>query len=154
MSSRRTGPESRQRFELLRTRSIPREEKPDLLDDRTGVDAAIEAVDTGQYAEAVASAVTTIDELVFTSPEEAWFRYTIDTSNGVFGPRYGTVRLIDGSWLFARAVVCQDLALAGGPCDPPVEPIMPPGAQIAERCVETPDGTTCESVTSAVAIEE
>jgi hypothetical protein len=102
----------------------------------------------------VASAVTTIEELVFTSPEEAWFRYSIDTSNGMFGPRYGTAHLIDGSWRFARAVVCQDLALAGAMCEPPVEPIMPPSARIAGRCIETPDGATCESVGTTIVIDD
>ncbi len=83
--------------------TTPFEEKPaGLLDDDTGVAAAIEVARNGAYADAVATAEYTIEEFVFTSPTEAWFRYRIDASTGSFGQRYGTAHLIDGTWRIAR----------------------------------------------------
>lgn len=116
-----------ERFEILWDRSIAEGNKPDdLLDDRTGVDEAITMVFDGMYSDSADSAAHTVEELVFTSPTEAWFRYGIDTINGYFSPRYGTATLVDGVWVFPRALVCQDLGLAGGGCDPWAEQIYPP----------------------------
>ena len=69
-------------------------------------------------ADSAESATQTIEELVFTSRTDAWFRYGIDRINGYFSPRYGTATLVDEVWVFPRAVVCQDLGLAGGGCEP------------------------------------
>jgi hypothetical protein len=115
-----------ERFLLLWDQSVPQEDKPELLDDRTGVDEAVEAVFAGGFAEAAESAEHRVEELVFTSPTTAWFRYGIDTSNGYFGDRYGVAKLTDEGWIFPRALMCQDLSLAGGQCDPPAQPIYPP----------------------------
>ncbi|HEX4983676.1 MAG TPA: hypothetical protein VFV63_18355 [Ilumatobacteraceae bacterium] len=114
-------------FSALFGSSVPYEEKPDgLLDDETGVLEALEVARNGDFADAVATAVYSIEDFVFTSPTEAWFRYGIDTDVSYFGQRYGTAHLIDGSWRIARAVVCQDVALAGAPCEPDPGPIYPP----------------------------
>jgi hypothetical protein len=113
-------------FAALWDRAIPREDKEHLLDDWTGVGEAIDAVDTGTYAEAAASAVQAIDELVFTSPTEAWFRYSITTDISDFHDRYGRATLVDGSWQFPRGIMCQDLQLASATCVPPAAPIYPP----------------------------
>jgi hypothetical protein len=143
-------------FERLWSRDVPRDDKQALLDDWTGVAEAIDAVDAGAYAEAAASAVHTIEELVFTSPTTAWFRYSIESSISDFFDRYGTGEFVDGSWRFPRALICQDLGLAGASCEPPVEPIYPPawyeryGPVPPERCM--PDGqggTMCETCTAA-----
>jgi hypothetical protein len=132
--------------------TTPYEEKPaGLLDDDTGVAAAIDVARNGAYADAVATAEYTIEEFVFTSPTEAWFRYRIDASTGSFGQRYGTAHLIDGAWRIARGVMCQDLALAGAPCEPDPGPIYPPaydayGAD-AGSCMEGEGGETlCTAV--------
>ena len=78
-------------FATLFSSSIPYEEKPEgLLDDDTGVAAALEVARDGVYADAVATAEYTIEDFVFTSPTEAWFRYAIDTGTSYFGQRYGT----------------------------------------------------------------
>ena len=141
----------RERFDLLWNRSLPADETPgDLLDDRTGVDAATEAVFAGGFSEAAESATHIIEELVFTGPTEAWFRYGIDTTNGYFGQRYGTATLTNDVWVFPRALVCQDLGLAGGQCEPWVDAIYPPSwyeryGELAEECYETGEGTVCES---------
>lgn len=115
-----------ERFALLWDQSIDRADKPPLLDDDTGVDAAAEAVRAGGLADTARTAVFTIEELVFTAPDRAWFRYSIDTDVTYFGDRYGVARLSDGGWIFPRALMCQDLALAGGMCDPPFQQIVPP----------------------------
>jgi hypothetical protein len=143
-------------FATLFDQSVPREDKPEgLLDDDTGVDEATELARSGVNAEAAASAVYTIEDFVFTSPTEAWFRYAIDTSMGHFGQRYGTAHLIDGSWRIARAVVCQDVALAGAPCEPDPGPIYPPSwyemygdPAMANACMETEDGNAVCSAAS------
>jgi hypothetical protein len=96
------------------------------LDDWTGIAEALAAVQTGGFTDAAATAVHTIEEISFTSPTEAWFRYGIDTSSGYFGQRYGTATLTDAGWTFPRAVACADLSLGGGSCTPAVAPIYPP----------------------------
>ena len=109
----------RERYALLVDRTVSAADKPaDLLDDDTGVQDAVARVDTGQYRDAAASAVYSIDELVFTQPDEAWFRYAIDTSNGLFANRYGRAIFNGKVWQITRATICQDLALAAAPCRP------------------------------------
>ena len=118
-----------ERFELLWNVDIDREDKPDdLLDSWEGVAAASDAVMSGGFADAARTARRTITGFVFTSPTQAWFRYDIETSVTNFNDRFGFANLIDGTWRLGRAVMCQDLALAGGMCEPPVETIQPPGS--------------------------
>ena len=100
----------------------------ELLDDSTGVAEAREQVQAGGFADDAAGAAATIDELVFTTPAEAWFRYSIDTPGNDFDNRYGIAVLVDGAWKITRATVCQDLSLAGGDCGGGWQPIFPPGA--------------------------
>ncbi len=130
-----------ERFALLWDQSVPQEDKPELLDDRTGVDEAVEAVFAGGFAGAAESAEHRVEELVFTSPSAAWFRYGIDSSNGYFGDRYGVAKLTDEGWIFPRALMCQDLSLAGGQCDPPAQPIYPPSwyELNGQQCTYSPD---------------
>lgn len=115
-----------ERWNLLWDGLVSSDDKPDdLLDDNTGIDAATEAVYAGSFAESAESAEHVIEELVFTAPTEAWFRYGIDTINGYFGERYGIATLTETGWQFRRDMVCNDLALAGGHCEPGFEPIYP-----------------------------
>ena len=109
----------RERHALLIDRSVSADEKPsDLLDDDTGVQTAIAVMDDGPYADQAASATYAIDELVFTTPEEAWFRYTITTSASTFANRFGQATFNGQVWQITRATLCQDLALAQAPCRP------------------------------------
>lgn len=103
-------------------------QRGDLVDDPTGIADARQQVQDGGYADQAASAEAVIDELVFTSPTEAWFRYHIDTAGSSFDNRYGIAVLADGGWKITRATICQDLSLAGGDCGPGWEPVFPPGA--------------------------
>jgi len=108
-------------------RSIAADDKPtDLLDDYTGVQAAIAAVDLGQYRDVAASAAYSIDELVFTQPDEAWFRYTIVTNTSTFANRFGTATFDGSVWQITRATICQDRGLAAAPCRPEPEPVVLP----------------------------
>lgn len=125
-----------ERFALLWDRSIDSADKPSLLDDDTGVDEALDALAEGAYAQTAATAVLEIDELVFTAPDRAWFRYSIDTDVSFFADRYGVAKLTGDGWIFPRAVVCQDLSLAGVNCEPASEAIYPPAwyEQFGEQC--------------------
>lgn len=139
----------RDRFDLLWDQTVERDDKRAALDDWTGVDEAVEAALTGGYADAAGTASHQIDEISFTSPTEAWFRYTLFTDVTNFYERYGTATLVDGGWQFARAVMCQDLALAGANCEPGFEQIYPPswyeryGGPYDESCYETDEGMVC-----------
>ncbi len=96
------------------------------LDDTTGVAEARQQVrDDGFEAEA-ASAKAFVEELVFTTPEEAWFRYRIETVGLDIDNRYGMAVVVDGSWRITRDTVCQDLAMAGGDCGA-WQPVVLPG---------------------------
>jgi hypothetical protein len=131
------------RFAELWSLDVPFAEKQEnLLDDWTGVVAAAQGARTGPNADAVASATRTLDEYVFTSPTEAWLRYTIVTNVGTFGPRYATATLVDGTWQFPRAAVCQDFSLAGSGCQPAVEEIHPPAwyERFDSQCTELESG--------------
>jgi hypothetical protein len=118
-----------ERFDLLWSIDVAREDKPDdLLDSWEGVAAAIDQVMAGGLADVARTSRRTITGFVFTSPTQAWFRYDIITAMGEFTDRFGYANLVDGTWRLGRAVICQDLALAGVQCEPPVETIQPPAA--------------------------
>lgn len=118
----------------------------DLIDDPTGVADAREQVQAGGYADDASSAVATIDELVFTMPDEAWFRYSIDTDGNDFDNRFGIAVLVDGVWKITRATVCQDLSLAGGDCGGNWQSISPPGAYPDDGYVEEEQAVTATTI--------
>ncbi|MCE9623138.1 MAG: hypothetical protein K8R99_12410 [Actinomycetia bacterium] len=116
----------RANYDLLYDLDIAFADKAEqLLDDTTGVLDAIEQMREGGFADAAETSVHTMTDLVFVSPNEAWFTYDLETQFGGFANRFGIAYLIDGEWRFARAVVCQDLSLTGIPCNPPVNDIYP-----------------------------
>jgi hypothetical protein len=116
----------RERYALLVDQAIPSDEKPtDLLDDDTGVATAVATLNRGQYADDAANAIYTVDELVFSSPSEAWFRYTITTPASTFPDRFGHAAFNGTVWQITRATLCQDLSLAQAPCSPLTEPVLP-----------------------------
>lgn len=98
------------------------------LDDATGVAEARDAVAEGSYSAEAASSVAVVEELVFTSPTEAWFRYRIDTDGVGLTNRYGIAIETGGVWKITRSTLCQDLAMAGGDCGGGWQSIRPPGA--------------------------
>src|SRR6056297_1104556 len=114
-------------YERALDRSVPLSaDDPAAVDDLTGLEDAVAEVDAGEMAEVAASAEHAVDEMVFTSPDEAWFRYTISTTVGEFGGRFGIARFDGSSWKITRDTICQDLAMAGGTCVPPSSTIEPP----------------------------
>ena len=98
------------------------------LDNTRGVDQARQQVADGPYVEAASTAEVYVEDVVFTSPEEATFRYRLETSAGVFLERFGDARVVDGTWRITRRTFCDDLSLAGGSCavDPWDESQHPP----------------------------
>ncbi len=119
----------RQRLLLLVDLSIPADQKPDdLVDDDTGVRDAIDRLEASQYADLAHSATYEIDELVFTEPDEAWYRYTITTSAAAatYTNMFGIAVFNGDVWQITRATICQDLAAAAAPCQPEPAPIEPP----------------------------
>jgi hypothetical protein len=134
-------------FALLWDRDVAQDDKRDVLDDWTGVSDAVDAVYAGGYAVTAETASHHIDELVFVSPTEAWFRYSIVTDVSSFYDRYGTATLTDVGWQLPRALICQDLGLAGANCEPFADAIYPPSwydRYGPRECVVLEDGTeTC-----------
>ncbi len=96
------------------------------LADATGVAEARAAVVEGGFKTEAASARPVVEDLVFTSPNEAWFRYRIDTDGVGLTNRFGIAVLVDGSWRITRDTLCQDLSMAGGDCGAGWEYIQPP----------------------------
>ena len=74
----------------------------------------------------MATASYNIDEIVFTDPTTAWFRYTITAPTGTFADRFGMATFNGRVWQITRATLCGDLALAGATCQPPTAPVEPP----------------------------
>jgi hypothetical protein len=104
------------------------EANAELIDDPTGIAEGREQVRDSGFEEAAASAEAIVEELVFTTPTEAWFRYRIETTSGIFDKRFGIAVNVDGVWKITRNTICQDLQLAGGDCGGGgVENITPPG---------------------------
>lgn len=102
------------------------------LEDDTGVAEAREQVAEGGFSGEADTAKAIVEELVFTEPDEAWFRYRVETSGTGLSNRYGIAVLIDGTWLITRNTVCQDLSMAGGDCGGGWTTIMPPSARFDE----------------------
>lgn len=92
---------------------VPRDEKDALLDDWTGV------------GENVDSSEVVIEDHVFTSPTEVWFRYIVRTSDRDRSDLYGVANRVDGAWQFRRQMMCERLTVAGGACTPAAGPIGP-----------------------------
>ena len=120
--------EIRANFALLFDRDVPVADRDErFLDDTEGIQEARDQL-SDVVVEAARTAVRTLTKVVFVSPTEAWFKYDLTTVVADIPGRFGIAYLIDGQWKIARAVVCQDLALAGSPCDPPVNEITPPSS--------------------------
>lgn len=118
--------EVRENMLLLYNSEIPFADKPEhLLDNWTGVAEAAEVV-RQNFGTTVDSAIAEVEALVFTSPTEAWFRYSIDSEGFFAEDRFGIARLIDDHWRITRGTYCQDLALGGGQCDGSLWPTITP----------------------------
>jgi len=109
-------------FGTLYDFTTPAEERAKLIDDTTGVEAALQQVLNGGFAEAAKGARWKLTDMVFTDPTTAIVKYDIDIPEGsgaqsIAQNRFGTAKLIDGTWKVARATICADLGMAGGSCD-------------------------------------
>jgi hypothetical protein len=110
---------------LDRTVILP-DEDPSSVDDITGIAEAAAEVYAGEMAEVATTAEHDVEELVFTAPDEAWFRYTITTTMGTFTGQYGIARFNGEVWQVTRDTICQDLQSAGGTCVPASGQNVPP----------------------------
>lgn len=118
----------RERFALAVDQNIAFDDKPDdLFDSNIGLEQAINEALTGGYGDYVRSARYEIVDLVFTSPDEAWFLYDLDAQGVMYQP-FGRATLDGESWQISRDTICQDLARAGVACDPSpsTETVQPP----------------------------
>lgn len=89
-----------------------------LVDNPSGVDAALTAAATGENAGIVSAATARVGDIVFTSPTRATVQYTVVVPGQAPGEaRPGEARLSSGTWKVTRATVCGDLATIGAPCD-------------------------------------
>ncbi len=102
------------------------DEDPSSVDDITGIAEAAAEVDAGEMAEVAATAEHDVEELVFTAPDEAWFRYTITTTLGAITGQYGIARFNGSVWQITRDTICEDLQHAGGTCVPTSSQNLPP----------------------------
>ena len=105
---------------LDRTVILP-DENSSAVDDITGIAEA-----AADMAEVAATAEHDVEELVFTAPDEAWFRYTITTTVGTFTGQYGIARFNGSVWQITRDTICQDLQRAGRTCVPASGQNVPP----------------------------
>ncbi len=115
----------REQFSVLFQSGKPIDERLIALDDPTGVAAAMDEVNHGQFAEAAAKATYVLGDVVFATPTQAWFEYTLVANGSTFTGRFGEANLTGGVWKISRATICQDLALGAGTCQPVVDPVNP-----------------------------
>ena len=103
----------------------PREVRLTAVDDRSNVDAAMDAV-RKQFPEASDSSEPELAELVFTDASSASFLFRLRYVGAPLLPaRVGTARLVDGRWLITRSTLCDVMSAAGHACGPPA-PLTPP----------------------------
>lgn len=112
-------------FALLFQSGKPIDERLAAVDDSTGIAAAVDEVSSGQFSDAAANAAYVLGDIVFATPDQAWFQYSLAANGSTFTGRFGEANLIGGIWRISRATICQDLALAGGTCVPFVDPVNP-----------------------------
>lgn len=118
----------RERFALAVDPSIPFDDKPDdLFDSAVGLEQAISEALAGPNSEYVKAARYEIIDIVFTSPNDAWFRYDLN-AQGVLFQAVGRANLDGASWQISRNTLCQELARTGAICDPlpSIDTIAPP----------------------------
>ena len=58
------------------------------------------------------------EEIVFLTPVEAAFEYTLETSQTTHHEQFGRARLVEGTWRIGRSTLCRDLLFYGVNCPP------------------------------------
>lgn len=89
-----------------------------VIDDPSGLDVARRQVQDNGFGDEAEAAAVTIQDLVFVSPTEASFTYTLTTPAANFADQFGRARLLDGVWKITRGTLCQDMEKAGAVCPP------------------------------------
>ncbi len=89
-----------------------------MIDDPTGVEAALEAAAVGPSAPLLAAAHATVAQITFTSATRSTVSYSVDVTGQAPSPtRQGEARLSGGTWKVTRDTVCLDLKAIGAPCN-------------------------------------
>ncbi|MGE3835429.1 MAG: hypothetical protein AB7H43_11650 [Acidimicrobiia bacterium] len=72
--------------------------------------------ETGLFDERIATASATVDQVVFTAPDQATVRFTLVGTT--LGTRLGRAVLVDGSWKVSIETYCDLVAASGVTCLP------------------------------------
>lgn len=88
-----------------------------LIDDATGVAAAIRQAAAGPNGPVIASVAVDVNQVDFVSATRAHVIYglTVPGQAPILG-REGEARVVAGAWKVTRATVCADLEAVGGAC--------------------------------------
>lgn len=88
-----------------------------LVDDTTGVAAAIRQAEAGPNGAAISTATVNVNDVEFLSPTRAKVIYglVVPGEAPILG-RSGEARVAAGAWKVTRATVCADLEAIGGSC--------------------------------------
>jgi len=88
-----------------------------LVDDTTGVAAALRQAAAGPNAAVINSATVNVNDVTFSSPTRATVVYglAVPGQPPILG-RSGEARVDGGAWKVTRATVCADLTAVGAPC--------------------------------------
>lgn len=89
----------------------------DHVNDSTGIAEALEQFEGGSFDGEVSSAVAIVDDVVFTTPDGATFRYSIRTDMYGCDRRVGAAVRVNDVWKITRGTVCSDFSLGGVSCD-------------------------------------
>ncbi|MCO5313047.1 MAG: hypothetical protein M9952_08960 [Microthrixaceae bacterium] len=104
-------------FTTVYDASQPLSERLLSVDDPSGVDLALQAIEAGPNGELVKQVVVSVNDVKFPTANSATVIYTIVVPGADPVPgRNGGAKLIDGAWKVTRATVCGDLAAVGGSC--------------------------------------
>jgi hypothetical protein len=94
------------------------------VDDPSGLDLLMDDVLKGEFKNGYRKMSAEIVDLIYFSPVEASFMYTLDL-DPLLGPEnfdndwfrlFGRARLVDGTWRITRTTICRDIEMSGTQC--------------------------------------
>jgi hypothetical protein len=94
------------------------------VDDPSGLDLLMDDVLKGDFKDGYRKMSAEIVDLIYFSPVEASFMYTLDL-DPLLGPEnfdndwfrlFGRARLVDGTWRITRTTICRDIEMSGTQC--------------------------------------
>jgi len=98
--------------------SKPQSARLVLIDDPTDVGAAMTFAAAGDVGQAYERTRARVDEVAFTSADEATVRYRVILDGApTLDARIGEAVFVDDRWKVTRETVCADLEEVGAPCE-------------------------------------